>query len=358
MTGQYIPTAVNMVSQVQGIIEGYGMGPLRALAQEPVQNSKDEKTGTKVRVEYGLHKRTTKDRNEYYPLTVTDSSTGGLKGPVLTQAQLDNRGHKLHDGENWAAFEGQCFTEKSGGDLGARGQGKSAFLYHSDPSSFLQDGREKALMLYDTLLENGECRMGVRYVKPNDTILSPPLYDDDARLAILVEHQVEDGLTISLGLEPLTETRIIVPFLKPSAVEAIRSGELQRWLQRCWWRAIQMQDVEIIITDEEGNSEAIRVPSCWSSEPWMKGGPRTREHKDVAVGDGLKIKRIVLYYEPKLKADEIRGYSNQYQGVQLLRGQQWIETLEVGDEVPPEHRGGFRGFAEFDRSLELVLKES
>ena len=360
MTGQYIPTAVHMVSQVKSIIEGYGMGPLRALAQEPVQNSKDEKNGPKVRVEYRLHRKTTNEGREYHLLTVTDSSTGGLKGPVFTQGQLDDKGHKLHEGENWAAFEGQGFTEKSGGDLGVRGQGKSAFLYHSDPSSFLQDGKERALMLYDTLLENGEYRMGVRYAKPNDTILSPPLYGDDAKLAILVEHQIEDGLTVSLGLEALTETgaRIIVPFLKPNAVEAIRSGELQRWLQRCWWRAIQIQDVEIIITDEDGISETIGVPSWWSGEPWTKGDPRTREYRDILVADGLRIKRVVLHYDPNLQADEIRGCGNQYQGVQLLRGQQWIETLEVGDEVPPEHRGEFRGFAEFDKSLELALKES
>ena len=90
----------------------------------------------------------------------------------------------------------------------------------------------------------------------------------------------------------------------------------------------------------------------------MKGDPKTREHKDISVGNGLRIKRVVLHYDPKLQADEIRGHSNQYQGVQLLRAQQWIETLEVGDEFPPEHRGGFRGFAEFDKALEAELKKS
>ena len=44
MTGQYITTPTNMVGQIRSIIEGYTMGNLRALAQEPVQNSKDEKT--------------------------------------------------------------------------------------------------------------------------------------------------------------------------------------------------------------------------------------------------------------------------------------------------------------------------
>ena len=360
MTGQYIPTAVNMVSQVQSIIEGYGMGPLRAIAQEPVQNSKDEKTDPKVRVEYQLHQRQTAEGREYYLMTITDTGTGGLKGPVLTQAEMDDRGHKLNDGENWAAFEGQGFTEKSGGDLGIRGQGKSAFLYHSDPTSVLGDERERALMLYDTLLKTGEYRMGIRYAKPNDTIRHPPLDGDDAKLTIMDQYEVEKGLYVSLNLEPLTQVgaRIIVPFVKPNTVSAFQDGELHRWLQRCWWRAVQTGEIEIRVTDADGKTQTIEAPSWWEGEPWETKDSRTKEYSDIPVGDGLLIKRVVLHYDPDLKEDEIQGNGTQYGGVQLLRSRQWIETLDVRDEVPSEHRGGFRGFAEFDRRLEAELKNS
>ena len=158
MTSQLVSTPSNMVSTVRNAIESYAMGPLRALAQEPVQNALDEKSSPLVRVEYQLHSRSTPDGTPYYLLTVTDSGTGGLKGPVLTQEQLDARGYKLNAGENWAAFEGQGFTEKSGGDLGNRGQGKSAFLYHSNPTAILKDDRERNLILYDTLLANPPTR--------------------------------------------------------------------------------------------------------------------------------------------------------------------------------------------------------
>ena len=96
-------------------------------------------------------------------------------------------------------------------------------------------------MLYDTLLKTGEYRLGVRYAKPNDTIRHPPLYHDDAQLTIMDRYEVEEGLWVDLNLEPLEEpgARIIVPFVKESAVKAIQDGELHRWLQRCWWRAIQ-----------------------------------------------------------------------------------------------------------------------
>ena len=81
-------------------------------------------------------------------------------------------------------------------------------------------------------------------------------------------------------------------------------------------------------------------------------------NEDIPVGDGLKLKRIVLFHDPELEGDEIQGYTPQYQWVQLLRNQQWIETQDIRDHVPPEHRAGFRGFAEFDRKLELRLKDS
>ena len=133
---------------------------------------------------------------------------------------------------------------------------------------------------------------------------------------------------------------------------------MQKWLQRCWWRAIQIGELEITVVDQGGRENIIEVPSWWEDNPWGKIDPRYSVIEDIPVGDGLKIKRIVLFHDPDLKSDEIDGYSAQYQGVQLLRNQQWIETLDIRDHVPPEHRAGFRGFAEFDRRLELRLKDS
>ena len=360
MSTQYVATPTNMVAQVASIIEGYSMGPLRALAQEPVQNSKDEKKKKQVRVEYRLHRRQSEDGRAYHLLTVSDSGTGGLKGPVLTQDELEARGHQLEDGENWAAFEGQGFTEKTGGEGGSRGQGKSALLYHSDPQALLKDRRERCLMLYDTLLENGKYRLGVRYANPSDRIQSPPLYGDEARAAIQGEYPVSDDLTVSLNLEPLVEpgTRVIVPFLKQSVMDAIQDGELHKWLQKCWWRAIQVGDLEIVVVDQDETARTIEVPSWWEGSPWTQGDLRYLVAEDIPVDGGLKIKRIVLFHDPELERDEIQGYEAQYQGVQLLRNQQWIETQDIRDHVPPEHRAGFRGFAEFDKKLELRLKES
>ena len=353
MTSQLVSTPSNMVSTVRNAIDSYLMGPLRALAQEPVQNALDEKSAPQVRVEYRLHSRSTPDGIPYYLLTVTDSGTGGLKGLVLAPGQLDERGYQLNDGENWAAFEGQGFTEKSGGDLGTRGQGKSAFLYHSNPSAILKDGRERNLILYDTFLADGEYRFGMRYAQPADKIMSPPYYGDDAQLTVMTEHPVEPGLIVSLDLEPLTETgtRIIIPFVTQDAIAAIHNHELHSWLQRCWWRPIQTGRLEITVTDEHAHTELIHPPPWWENQSSTTTSTATREYEDLPVGDNLSIKRVVVHYDPDLQPDEIPGYPPQYAGVQLLRGQQWIQTINVRDydSVPAERRAGLRAFAEFDR---------
>ena len=360
MTSQLVPTPSNMVSTIRNAIESYHMGPLRALAQEPVQNALDEKRASIVRVEYRLHRRSHTDGTQYYLLTITDSGTGGLKGPVLSPEDLDAIGYRLEDGQNWAAFEGQGFTEKNEGDLGSRGQGKSAALYHSNPSMILNDDRERKLILYDTLLENGEYRFGMRFAQPADKIMSPPLYEDYARITVMNEHTVEIGLTVMLDLDELTEvgTRIIIPFVTQDAIDAIHNEELHRWLQRCWWRSIQAKNLEITVADEDGNTQTIQPPFWWLDEPWTGHNPNVAVYSDLEIADGLKIKRVVVSYDPQMQYDEIPRHSPQYAGIQLLRGQQWIETINFNEcsSVPADRRPGLRAFAEFDQPLERELK--
>ena len=360
MTTGFVDTSTNMVRVVQNAIESYGMGPMRALAQEPVQNSKDAKSQSRVRVEYRPLTRQSREGSPYSLLTVTDQGTTGLQGPILSKEEREARGLELGQGENWAAFEGQGFTRKEENAIGSRGQGKSAFLYHSRPTDSAGNQLDRYLMLYDTFLENGEYRFGVRYAMPADRVKEPPPLNDAARQALSGDYDIGDGTVISLRLNPLIETgtRVIVPYLSEEALSAIRTHELHRWLQRCWWRAIQIKDLEITVVNDEGRSEPIQVPSWWKDKPWENGDNRVTVRKNVSIDGGLKIKRIVLLYDENLQEDEIDGYGTQYGGVQLLRGQQWIETLDVRDLIPVERRPGFRGFAEFEIALERELKNT
>jgi hypothetical protein len=78
-----------MINLIENIIQGYGMGPIRALAQEPPQNAKDAHKQKLVRIKYRLIKQELKDGEICYLLTVTDSGTTGLQGPVLSQEDIE-----------------------------------------------------------------------------------------------------------------------------------------------------------------------------------------------------------------------------------------------------------------------------
>ena len=170
----YSSTSTNMVQLIESTINGYKMGSIRALAQEPVQNSKDAKLGQRVDVQYRLYKNGNGPLD--YVLTVTDRGTKGLGGEILKESQIASRGGVLNEGEDWAAFEGHGYTKTNQDALGSRGQGKSAFLYHSKAfgTTVAQSDVRKMVMLYDTLLPNNEYRLGVRYAKPNDVVQDPP----------------------------------------------------------------------------------------------------------------------------------------------------------------------------------------
>ncbi len=373
--GQFTNTATDMVQVVTNIIDGYKMGPLRALAQEPVQNALDARRNGKqqVEVEYRLLRRATNSGAACLLLTVTDKGTTGLRGDLVTAEQLKARGSKLKPDENWAAFEAQGYTKENEDALGSRGQGKAAFLYHSN----VPGETRRMLMLYDTLLENDEYRFGMRFAQPADQVLSPPLFGEKATAAIQLEtYQLYDGLSVPLGLKPLREvgTRIIVPFLNEDEARSMRpASELSRWLQRCWWRAIQTGRLRVRVIDENGDAEEIVVPSWWRDLPRKRGKPSSKGSwlelsddgraciwGDVTFGTGHQIRRLVLLHSDALHEDEIVPDHPEYAGIQILRGSQWIETRgarqDFGDYIPIDKRPGFRGYVEFDKHTDSTLR--
>ena len=366
---KYQPTSTNMVHVVESIISGYRMREMRALAQEPVQNSKDAKRSITAKVEYRLHQRTLCDGAISHMLTVTDTGTSGLGGAILSADEINERGGVLDAGEDWAAFEGQGYTKANQDTLGSRGQGKAAFLYHSVAKGVLSSSQShrRMVMLYDTLLPGGEYRLGVRYANPLDTVRQPPYMEEQARSLVSSDSfSIDNDLEYPLRLSPLTEvgTRVIVPYLSGEAIDSFRNGELARWLEMCWWRAIQVRELEITVVDSDGVSHHVGVPKWWRTEFW-KGSKDALSEKeylkeDVALSSdpGLKIKRIVLTQD-----DDIEEHKHlfdrsepEYDGIQIMRGLQWIETFDVRTIVPEEHRAGFRGFVEFERDLDRTLR--
>lgn len=373
---QFANTSTNMVQTVSNIIDGYKMGSLRAMAQEPVQNALDAKRigSSKVVVEYRLLRRKMVTGETCYLLTITDTGTTGLRGPLVSTEELEKRNFKLKPEENWAAFEAQGYTKENEDALGSRGQGKAAFLYHSH----VPGQTRRMAMLYDSLLEDGEYRLGMRFARPVDQTMTPPLYGEEARVRIRSEQfPLDDDLAIPLGIEPLREigTRIIVPFISDEQAAALLpGGELSRWLQRCWWRAIQLGGLKIRVVDNAtGQTEEVAVPAWWQDLPRIKGKPSQNGlwhdlpdsgHAcvwgELPLGDGHKIRRLVMLHSDAILEDEISN-EPEWSGIQLLRHSQWIETYgareEYGDLIPDAKRVGFRGYVEFTKHTESALRD-
>jgi hypothetical protein len=356
----------DMVREVENIIEGYAMGPLRALAQEPPQNSKDasrSKTGL-VSVEFRLLRRRAASGQHVDLLTVTDAGTHGLRGRPLAPQDL-TADLVLPADANWPAWEAMGYTKEDQDSLGSRGQGKAAFLYHSEARAGDRASLSRQMiMLYDTLLEDGTYRLGGRIARP-DNIVTPPYEGDEAAQTIRSSWQAL-GVEVPLELQPLETvgTRVIVPFVSEEAVTALRTGEFAQWLERLWWRSIQLGRLEITVVDEEmGTATPIRVPAWWQDFDERNVGAHAMVERDLVVDemDGLRIKRLALLWDPTLEDDDIPHVSSQYQGVQYLRHGQWIETRdtakEFADIVPEGKRPGFRGFVEFERETERRLRE-
>ena len=376
--GQFTNTAINMVQVVTNIIEDYRMGSFRALAQEPVQNALDarRRDGGKVAVEYRLLRRETSANKLCRLLTVTDSGTTGLRGPLVTDEELQTRDFKLKPDENWAAFEAQGYTKENEDALGSRGQGKAAFLYHSHVPGLTR----RMVMLYDTLLEDGEYRLGLRFARPVDQRRSPPFKDEEAKAIVQrAEYPLDDSLAIPLGLDPLDEigTRVVVPFLKKDeARNMCPGGELSAWLQRCWWRAIQLGKLQIrVVDDATGDAQTIEPPSWWEDFKPLGGKPsangiwrnlpnggRACVWGDLPVDGEHEIRRLVLLHSDIIDEDEIVKDEPEYAGIQIMRRLQWIETRGARqayhDYIPADKRPGFRGFVEFSRHTESALRQA
>jgi len=317
------------------IFEGsYGDGETRILAQEPVQNAKDARSGDKVvRVEYRLMQRIANDGQPFNLLTVTDSGTTGLCGNTYPSSDaLDRATDSDREFLKWYHFERLFDSNKTQLQNGSRGWGKTIFL----KCSRIPHMRRSAMMIYDSLLEDSEYRLSDMTIWDDDFgVVKQPLLDEEAKHAVSdpVYTTPDGNISIPLALEPLTEpgTRIIVPFLTPSAANALQDGTLARWLQYLWWRPISKGSLIVTIVDEvSGRSATVAEPEWWADEIWSRDatepgpihklfdGCHLQVIEDAGLGSGCRVKRLALLYDTRIRDQHQQDDAPDYCGVRCF----------------------------------------
>ena len=354
------------------IFEGsYGDGETRILAQEPVQNAKDARSGDDiVRVEYRLIRRLANNGKPFHMLTVTDKGTTGLCGktnPSATELQRSTDDEREH--LKWYHFERLFDSNKNQLQSGSRGWGKSIFL----KCSRIPQMRRSAMMIYDSLLEDGEYRFSDMTIWDDDFgVRDQPLLNDEARRAVSNgEYRTPDGnISLPLALEPLSEpgTRIIVPYLSENTVTALRDGSLVRWLQYLWWRPIADERLIITVFDEETDKhQTIAEPEwcgLWASDATtpddihkLYEGCHIQVLEDEDLGQGCTVKRLALLHDAHLRDQPTPDVVPTYVGIQMFRAGQCIETYWGFDLIPLKEKPGFRAFVEFDEITDGKLRD-
>src|SRR3712207_6195079 len=135
--------AANYIAICNNIADSYPDGVPHGLQKDAIQNAVDARKGRgAVRVEFKLVEN---DKGNF--LTISDSGTSGLTGPVL---DIEDYEVDLPEDAHWARFESFAFTKESPDAIGARGQGKFIFLRAA----------KEYTMYYDTLRDDGVYRVG------------------------------------------------------------------------------------------------------------------------------------------------------------------------------------------------------
>ena len=369
----YRPLGMSAKGLLEIFADSYKDGEIRALAQEPVQNAKDARLDEHtVQVEYRLTPKMDNYGSRLYVLTVTDSGTTGLSGPTKPSDTLLARASEAERAKmKWYHFERMFDSKKGAQSIGSRGWGKSIFLYCSN----VPGDPTKSMMLYDTMLTDSEYRFGSMKVVYDDLVaLEPPLLGVEARQGMGSPSYVPDcaQLALPLASEPLSKpgTRIVVPYLRDSAVKAFRDGSLFAWLQYLWWRPICEGILAITVIDDENETSAkVTEPSWWERDSWSadaltRGKPQKlfgdcwiQVQENLDIGKGCAIKTLALIYDPDLSEDTWAAHGPFYSGIQMFRAGQCIQTLWDFDHKLNEYKPHLRGFVEFDGATDAKLRK-
>ncbi len=321
------------------IADSYPNGRPHGVQKDAIQNALDAARGrTPVRVRFELIQN---PRGRF--LTVTDSNTTGLTGPVLRD--FDDYEQDLPEEYHWARFEAFAFTKASPDAIGARGQGK--FMFLSVSKSFT--------MFYDTLRDDGVYRVGATQAQRIGCPILPPSDDEPWE-----GERGAQELLDTCGLERLKEvgSRVIVVEPTDELLEQLTKGEFLRAIAETWFRAIEKN--RLIVTVSAGNdTQTVSLPRPYpladkdspSQKVWILGKDSKDDEIRLSTGERHKVKHFHAVY---LKEGTVQ---EDMQGIAIVQNGMKIVSLPT-TVFPTQVRERVTGFVEFDRTAEHELRKA
>lgn len=320
------------------IADSYPNGTPHGVQKDAIQNAVDAAKGHgPVNVKFEVV-----ENSKGRFLTITDSNTSGLTGPVLHDVEEYDK--ELPKDYHWARFEAFAFTKDDPDAIGARGQGKFVFLRAS----------KSYTMYYDTLRKDGIHRLGATQAQRTGCPILPA--KDDAPWE---GPRAAEQLKAECGLDPLKSvgTRIIVVDPTEEVLQALKNGEFTRAIQETWLRAIEKKQLTTEVSSRDGTQLAelptpypLTLKDSSVQKAWVLGKDFKDDEIRVATGERYKVKHFHAVYLNKGTIPE------DLQGIAIIQNGMKIVALPA-NAFPPHVRERVSGFIEFDRTVERELRK-
>lgn len=328
----YRDTTTNWLGFVSQVRDGYErfMGVPHGVQKDAIQNGWDArkcKKGTGWSFEFEFISG--KGRELF---TMSDSGTHGLTGRVITDSKeyYEDMPKELR----WARFESLAFTKASAEDLGSRGRGKFIFVAAS----------KENIIFYDTLLEDGTYRLGTRVV----TQIGSPVKHWEGEKAKKKLSEITNGL-----IKPLKKVgaRIIISEPVYELVDAIKSGDFEKYVSETWWEIIQKYDAKIYVT-VNGKRKRVELPSEYPLPErdekesglfvWIK------EHQKIPSIE-YKIRKLHLVFSEK-------GVDELLREIAVQRKSMKVTTIK-SEYLPKNISDKIFGYVTVDDDLEREIRK-
>jgi len=329
---------VNYIAICNNIADSYPLGIAHGLQKDAIQNAIDARKGkNKVRVHFELF---TNSKGRF--LTICDSNTTGLTGPVLFDAASYEE--DLPPDYHWARFESFAFTKDDPDAIGARGQGKFIFLRSSS----------KYTMFYDTLRQDKVYRVGGTQAMKTGCPILPPKESEPWEGEI-----GESEIIKRTGVPPIKSigTRIIIIDPIDEVIEHIESGSFTKAIEETWFRAIEKQILEILVT-YSGKTHYAKVPY-----PYPLPKKDTDDYKTWISDKDFSDNNIEIYDETyRIKNFHAACHVGESEldenlrGIALIHNGMKICAIEM-NSAPINIKEKITGFIEFDQNLERELRK-